>query len=58
MPGILPADGPELLDHGAKVVVLSRGMTECLRVSGENLDFLKERRFEAHILPTSEPAEL
>ena len=54
MPGIQPADGQELLDHGAKVVVLSRGMTECLGVSGD----LKERRFEAHILPTSEPAEL
>ena len=53
MPGIQPADVQEMLDHGAKVVVLSRGMAECLRVSGETLDFLKERRIEAHILPTT-----
>ena len=58
MPGIQPADVQELLDHGAKVVVLSRGMAECLRVSGETLDFRKEGRIEAHILPTTQAAEL
>ena len=58
VPGIQPADVQELLDHGANVVVLSRGMAECLRVSGETLNFLKERRVEAHILPTTEAAEL
>jgi hypothetical protein len=41
VPGIQPADVQELLDHGAKVVVLSQGMAECLRVPGETLDFLK-----------------
>src|SRR3974390_526824 len=58
VPGIQPADVQELLDHGAKVVVPSRGMAKCLRVSSETLDFLKERRVEAHILPTTEAAEL
>jgi hypothetical protein len=29
-PGIQIADVQELLEHGAKVVVLSRGMAECL----------------------------
>ena len=58
VPGIQPADVQELLDHGAKVVVLSRGMAECLRVPGETLNFLKERRIEAHVLPTTEAAEL
>ena len=58
VPGIQPADVQELLDHGAKVVVLSRGMAECLRVPRETLDFLKERRIEAHILPTTQAAEL
>jgi hypothetical protein len=58
VPGIQPADVQELLDHGAKVVVLSRGMAECLRVRSETLDFLKGRRIEAHILPTTEVAEL
>ena len=44
--------------HGAKVVALSRGTAECLRVPRETLDFLKEQRIEAHILPTTEAAEL
>jgi hypothetical protein len=39
VPGIQPADVQELLGHGAKVVVLSRGMAECLRVPRETLDF-------------------
>ena len=58
MPGSQPADVQELLDHGAKVVVLSRGMAECLQVPRETIDFLKERRIEAHILPTIQAAEL
>jgi hypothetical protein len=33
-------------------------MAECLRVPGETLEFLKGRRIEAHILPTTEAAEL
>src|SRR5437762_7781440 len=31
-PGIQIADVQELLDHGAKIIVLSRGMAECLQV--------------------------
>ena len=58
MPGIQPADVREVLDHGPKVVVLSRGMAECLRIPRETLDFLKERGIEAHILPTAQAAEL
>lgn len=38
-PGIQVADVQELLDHGATVVVLSRGMAECLHVPRETLDF-------------------
>jgi hypothetical protein len=40
-PGIQIADAQELLDHGAAVVVLSRGMAECLHVPRETRDFLK-----------------
>ena len=58
VPGIQPADVQELLDHGANVVVLSRGMAECLQVSRETLDFLKEGQIEAHVLPTPQAAEL
>jgi hypothetical protein len=57
-PGIQPADVQELLDHGANVVVLSRGMAECLQVPRETLDFLKERQIETHVLPTPQAAEL
>ena len=43
-PGIQIVDVQELLEHGSKVVVLSRGMAECLHVPRETLDFLKERQ--------------
>jgi len=58
LPGIQPADVQELLDHSAKIVVLSRGMKECLHVPRETLDFLKEREIAAHVLPTAEAVEL
>jgi len=51
-PGIQIADLQELLDQGAKVVVLSRGMAECLHVPRETLEFLKQRQIAAHVLPT------
>ena len=57
-PGIQVADVQELLDHGAKVVVLSRGMAECLHVPRETLDFLKERQIAAHVLPTRDAVAL
>jgi hypothetical protein len=57
-PGIQPADVQELLDHSAKIVVLSRGMKECLHVPRETLDFLKEREVAAHVLPTAEAVQL
>jgi hypothetical protein len=57
-PGIQIADVQELLEHGAKVVVLSRGMAECLHVARETLAFLKERQIAAHVLPTREAVAL
>jgi hypothetical protein len=58
VPGIQQTDVQELLDHGAEIVVLSRGMKECLEVPRETLEFLKGRQIPAHILPTSEAAKL
>jgi hypothetical protein len=52
------ADGQELLEHGAKIVVLSRGMKKCLQVPRETLDFLKKKQIEVHVLPTAEAVEL
>jgi hypothetical protein len=56
-PGIQPADVQELLEHGATVVVLSRGMKLCLHVSRETLDYLKEQQITVHVLPTPEAVE-
>lgn len=58
VPGIQQTDVQELLDHGAKIVVLSRGMKECLEVPYETLEFLKERQIPAHVLPTADAAKL
>jgi hypothetical protein len=57
-PGIQPADVQELLDHGATVVVLSRGMKECLQVPRQTLDLLRERQIPAHVLPTTEAVKV
>jgi hypothetical protein len=57
-PGIQIADAQELVEHGAKVVVLSRGMAECLHVPRETLDFLREHQIAAHILPTKDAVAL
>ena len=54
-PGIQIPDVQGLLDHGAKVVVLSRGMAECLHVPRETLDFLEQRQIPVHVLPTQAP---
>jgi hypothetical protein len=48
----------ELLERGAKIVVLSQGMKNCLDVTADTLQFLKEREIEAHILPTPEAVKL
>jgi hypothetical protein len=57
-PGIQAADVQELLDHGAKVVVLSRGMAECLQVPHETLEFLKQHQIAVHVLPTQHAVAL
>jgi len=51
-PGIQIADVQELLEHGSKIVVLSRGMAECLQVPPETLNFLNEHQISVHVLPT------
>ena len=58
VPGIQQTDVQELLDHGAKIVVLSRGMKECLEVPRETLEFLKGRQIPAHVLPTADAVKL
>lgn len=56
-PGIQPADVEELLEHGASIVVLSRGMNERLQVQAETLRRLDEADIETHVLQTERAVE-
>ena len=46
VPGIQPADVQELIEHGAKAVVLSKGMWERLNVCPETLEVLAKSGIE------------
>jgi hypothetical protein len=58
VPGIQPADVAELLDHGAEVVVLSKGVLERLQVCPETLSLLERKGLPAHVLPTEAAVRL
>jgi hypothetical protein len=51
-PGIQPADVQELIEHGAKTVVLSRGVWERLQVCPETLKVLDDKDIEVKVLQT------
>ncbi|RME85918.1 MAG: hypothetical protein D6775_01540 [Caldilineae bacterium] len=57
-PGIQPADVEELLEHGARVVVLSTGVYGRLRVRPETLRMLEEKGVRTHVLRTPEAERL
>jgi len=57
-PGIQPADVERLLEHGATVVVLSRGFHGRLGVAPETLAMLEGREIPAHVGRTEEAAHL
>lgn len=56
VPGIQPADAQELLDHGAEVVVLTRGMELVLLVPDATVRWLEERGVEVVVAETREAA--
>jgi hypothetical protein len=56
-PGIQPADVEELLEHGAEVVVLAKGMNERLQVQADTLQMLEEEGVETHVLQTEQAVE-
>jgi hypothetical protein len=58
VPGIQPRDVEELLEHGAKVVVLSKGIYERLQICSETLEMLKQRKIGFHMLQTEQAVEL
>ena len=53
VPGIQPSDVQELLDHGATVVLLTRGMQLMLQTCPETLELLKSKGVAFHIEETS-----
>lgn len=57
-PGVQPGDVEELLEHGATVVVLSRGVYGRLRVCPETMKLLEERGVTAHVVRTKEAVRL
>ncbi len=57
VPGIQPDDVTELLDHGADVVVLSKGVWERLQVCPETLAMLEEKGVTVEVLQTEAAVE-
>ena len=57
VPGVQPADLEELLEHGAEVVVLSRGQLGALQVSETALAWLREREVEVEVHGTKRAVE-
>ena len=58
VPGIQPADVEELLTHGSRVVILSRGLQLALETAPETREWLKRRGVPCHIEETQAAAAL
>ena len=57
-PGIQIADVEELIDHGANVIVLSRGMQLMLETCPETLEHFAQRQVAYHIAETREAVRI
>jgi hypothetical protein len=51
-PGIQPNDVDVLIDHGAEVIILSKGILNRLQVCPETLNLLADRHIEFEVLQT------
>ncbi len=58
VPGIQPADVEELVERGARTVVLSKGILRRLHVCPETLRVLEEDGITAYVLQTEEAVDL
>ena len=58
VPGIQPADVEELLEHDARVIILSQGVYERLQVCPETLQLLQARGIPVHVLKTEKAVQL
>ena len=56
-PGIQPVDVEELLQHGATVVVLSRGFYKRLKISNETNELLEKMNIPYYILQTEKAVQ-
>lgn len=56
-PGIQPADVQELLDHGAEVIVLSKGFNSRLQTSRQTEELLERRKIPFYQLQTGDALE-
>ena len=56
-PGIQPADIEELLENGAKVIILSKGINEKLQTDPATIEILEEKGITYHILQTEKAVE-
>jgi hypothetical protein len=57
VPGIQPADVQELIEHGAKAVVLSKGFWKRLKVCPETLKVLAKNGIKVEVLQTEAAVE-
>ena len=58
VPGIQPADVEELLEHGATVVVLSKGFHERLQICQQTLQMLEDKNIPVHVEQSEEAVRL
>lgn len=56
--GIQKTDVREVVEHGAEIVILSRGQNRRLQVHKDTIRFLEERGVEYHIEETRQAVEL
>ena len=57
-PGIQLADAEELLEHGAREVILARGVLGNLKVPAKTISALEERGVTVHVARTPKAIEL
>jgi len=53
-PGIQPADVEELLQNGANIVILTKGINDRLQTDSQTIEMLKKKGVKYHILQTEE----
>src|SRR5215211_2893087 len=58
VPGIQPADVEELLEHGATVVVLSKGFHDRLQICQQTLQMLEDKNISVHVEQSEEAVRL